>query len=87
MTMKDHSGFDLNNIDPMEIGRQLSQVYDEFGTEAAVQFVDRLAASFGIEVVSNDKDHGYSSEYIHTRLKAFIMYCGLLYEVKRTDND
>jgi hypothetical protein len=85
--MRDNSGFDLNRIEPMEIGRQLREIYDEYGPLAAVSFVDRLAATLAIEVIYSDKDQGHSSQYIHTRLKAFIMYCGLLYEIKKSDDE
>lgn len=85
--MSDNSGFDLNNLDPMEVGRQLSEIYEKYGPDAAVKFVDKLAATFGINVIDADKDNGHSSEYIYTRIKAFIMYCGLLYEIRRQDKD
>jgi hypothetical protein len=85
--MSDNSEFDLNNVDPMEVGRQLGEIYEEYGPDAAVRFVDKLAATFGINVIVADKDNGHSSEYIYTRIKAFIMYCGLLYEIRRQDEN
>jgi len=85
--MSDHSGFDLNNIDPMEIGRQLREVYDEYGVEASVTFTERLAAKLSISIIYADKDRGYTSEYIFTRIKAYIIYCGLLFEINKSDGE
>jgi hypothetical protein len=85
--INDDSGFDLNRIDPIEVGKQISDVFNEFGSDAATAFIDKLAATLGIIVINEDRDRGRSSEYIHTRIKGFIMYCGLLYEISKINED
>lgn len=85
--MKDHQRFNLDDLNPMEIGRHLSEIYEEYGVGGALMFVDRYAANLAIQVIDEDKDNGYSAEHIHNKLKAYVMYCGLVYEVSKLEDD
>jgi hypothetical protein len=79
--------FELSNVNPMDIGRHLHDVYNEYGYKAAEEFTDRLSAKFSISVINSDKDDGLPSEYIYNKIKAYIIFCGILYENKLKDEN
>lgn len=79
--------FSLSNINPLDIGKSLYEVYKEYGSEAAENFTSTLSAKLSINVIDSDKDDGLPSEYIYNKIKAYIIFCGILYENKLSEND
>lgn len=79
--------FDISNVNPLDIGKNLHDVYNEYGADVAEEFVSKLSAKFSINVINSDKDEDLPSEYIYNKIKAYIIFCGILYENKIKDED
>lgn len=79
--------FNLNDINPLDIGKSLYDIYKEYGSEAAEKFTNTLSAKLSINIIDSDKDDDLPSEYIYNKIKAYIIFCGILYENKLSGKD
>lgn len=77
--------FSLSSVNPLDIGRSLYHIYEEYGSGAAEKFTEQLSAKLSINVICSDKYNDLSSEYIYNKIKAYIILCGILYQNKPND--